>query len=91
MLLQEPSPIVQLSYSWEALLISSEKRTVLWDFHNEKATQVGQKERKRSKNCCFVIFVISRLSSSKKLLILIATQNVERENKKGHFLINCFH
>lgn len=47
MMLQELSPIVQLSYSWEALLISSEKRTVLWDFHTEKVTQVGQKERKR--------------------------------------------
>ena len=47
MILQEASPIVQLSYSWDALLISSEKRTVLWDFHSEKVTQVGQKERKR--------------------------------------------
>ncbi|KAJ7374252.1 Tectonin beta-propeller [Desmophyllum pertusum] len=46
MVLQEVSPIIQLSYSWQALLISSEKRTVLWDFHNAKATQVGQKERK---------------------------------------------
>ena len=46
MVLQEPSPIVQLSYSWESLLISSEKRTVLWNFHYEKATQVGQKGEK---------------------------------------------
>lgn len=46
MSLQEPSPIVQLSFSWSSLLISSEKRTILWDFRNEKVIQVGQKERK---------------------------------------------
>ncbi|PFX19161.1 tectonin beta-propeller repeat-containing protein 2-like [Stylophora pistillata] len=46
MMFQEASPIVQLSYSWEALLISSEKRTVLWNFSNEQITQIGQKERK---------------------------------------------
>lgn len=47
MMFQETSPIVQLSYSWEALLISSRKRTVLWNFGNEQVTQIGQKERKR--------------------------------------------
>ena len=47
MMFQEASPIVQLSYSWEALLISSRKRTVLWNFGNEQVTQIGQKERKR--------------------------------------------
>lgn len=52
MILQEPSPIVQLSYSWDALLISSEKRTIVWDFLKEKVTQVGQKERKRLVNTC---------------------------------------
>ena len=52
MILHEPSPIVQLSYSWDALLVSSEKRTIVWDFLKEKVTQVGQKERKRLVNTC---------------------------------------
>ena len=46
-MLEDTAPIVQLSYSWQALLISSEKRTLLWNFHSEGMIQVGQKERKR--------------------------------------------
>lgn len=55
LILQEPSSVVQLSYSWNALLISTEKRTILWDFRHEKITQVGQKERK-SPGCFGAIF-----------------------------------
>ena len=54
LIMHEPSPIVQLSYSWTTLLISTEKRSILWDFHSENISQVGQKERKKSVS--FIIY-----------------------------------
>ncbi|XP_032232870.2 tectonin beta-propeller repeat-containing protein 2-like [Nematostella vectensis] len=46
LLFVENAPVVQLSYSPQALLVSTWRHTVLWHFTGDQQIQVGQKERK---------------------------------------------